>query len=176
MLPTALVWYRGFQGIPHEDGLEIVIHQKPELVQRRVKVQINAEGHFSLEDVELRDVYQWRHVVRGTPATIVASWGRRPRLTALDKAGAARLEAPEEPLPKGKHYLRTYYTSEGGELLCYDEGPMHPATLEARRRALGSVKHTYWSTGPDFQKPTIDAKGARLVVLPSQRATIPTEE
>jgi hypothetical protein len=169
MVSTARKWCRDVREIPRGEGVELMVQVKPYLVQKRTRVIITPAG-AALEGVELRDVYQWRPIDKGTPATTVASWGKRLRPTPLEKNGRLRLEATEEPIAKGNHYLRTYYQSEGGELLCYDEGPMHSATLDAKRRALGSVRHTHWSTGSDFQKPEKDPKGARLVVLPSQRA------
>ena len=113
----------------------------------------------------------------------------RARLEAAGSKAIAEADraTPEElASSKGRKWLvRIYYWSEGGELLCFDAGPYHRATAD--RVAGEHARQDYrprQSSPPsaevfdrdqraraiaqgDVRRPV---RGARLVVLPSQRA------
>ena len=114
----------------------------------------------------------------------------RARLEAAGSKAIAEADraTPEElASSKGRKWLvRIYYWSEGGELLCFDAGPYHRATAD--RVAGEHARQDYrprQSSPPSaevFDRDQVGAdaiaqgdvrrpvRGARLVVLPSQRA------
>lgn len=113
----------------------------------------------------------------------------RARLEAAGSKAIAEADraTPEElASSKGRKWLvRIYYWSEGGELLCFDAGPYHRATADRVAGEHAPQDYRPRQSSPpsaevfdrdqraraiaqgDVRRPV---RGARLVVLPSQRA------
>jgi hypothetical protein len=112
---------------------------------------------------------------RGTP--------RAPRVS-LESRGTRALAAPDHDAPShralaGRYIVRVWYTSEGGEELCFDTHPLTEADaneLELHCATGDHVAHRFRALRPSPELHPVDApwppepKYARLVVLPSQRA------
>lgn len=104
------------------------------------------------------------------------------RANAAERRGLAYLASPEPEVSKrATHKCRVYYTSEGGELLCFDSGPLTPFMAQKMADSLPPQrewKGGYYGRGYssdaiachvlplDYAGPTL--AGARLVTLPSQ--------
>lgn len=85
-----------------------------------------------------------------------------------DRHGAAILEGTTDAPPaSARCMVRVYYRSMGGEILAFDAGPMTPNAADRMQRQCTEALDTdRFALGESKSL----MRGARLVVLPSQRA------